>query len=463
MVNQFRNIENKALSGILTGGIIMTDIFFRVVMIVILIGMSIFLSMSEISLASARKMKLQVMKEKGDINAAKVLEVQETSGNFFAVVQIGTNAIAIMGGIVGENIAGPFIQSFILKWLPAFSSNADIIGKIVSFILITGLFIEFADLIPRRLAMADPEKIAVSIINPMLFFIWLFKPFIIIFESIASFICRIFKIKQVRNDSITYDDIFAIVDAGAEAGVVQKKEHSLIENVFELDTRWVSSIMTNRSDIIYFTLKETEESIKEKISNYPHSKFLVCQDEIDSVIGYVDSKNILPRILKGELSGLHDIKEITKTNLLILPNTLTISEALDKFNEARDDFAVILNEYGNVVGLVTFYDVVNTLMGDVVYQDQDEQQIIARGEGSWLVDGVTSIDDVKKVLEIEVLPEEATYETIAGFMMYMLKSIPKKAAKVEYDNYTFEVVDVDNFKIDQLLVTRKEVEKTEIK
>ena len=441
----------------------MTDIFFRVVMIVILIGMSIFLSMSEISLASARKMKLQVMKEKGDINAAKVLEVQETSGNFFAVVQIGTNAIAIMGGIVGENIAGPFIQSFILKWLPAFSSNADIIGKIVSFILITGLFIEFADLIPRRLAMADPEKTAVSIINPMLFFIWLFKPFIIIFESIASFICRIFKIKQVRNDSITYDDIFAIVDAGAEAGVVQKKEHSLIENVFELDTRWVSSIMTNRSDIIYFTLKETEESIKEKISNYPHSKFLVCQDEIDSVIGYVDSKNILPRILKGELSGLHDIKEITKTNLLILPNTLTISEALDKFNEARDDFAVILNEYGNVVGLVTFYDVVNTLMGDVVYQDQDEQQIIARGEGSWLVDGVTSIDDVKKVLEIEVLPEEATYETIAGFMMYMLKSIPKKAAKVEYDNYTFEVVDVDNFKIDQLLVTRKEAEKTEIK
>lgn len=441
----------------------MTDIFFRIVMIIILIGMSIFLSMSEISLASARKMKLQVMKEKGDINAAKVLEVQETSGNFFAVVQIGTNAIAILGGIVGENIAGPFIQSFILKWLPTFSSNADIIGKIISFILITGLFIEFADLIPRRLAMADPEKTAVSIINPMLFFIWLFKPFIIIFDSIASFICRIFKIKQVRNDSITYDDIFAIVDAGAEAGVVQKKEHSLIENVFELDSRWVSSIMTNRSDIIYLTLEETEESIKEKISNYPHSKFLVCQDEIDSVVGYVDSKNILPRILKGELSGLNDIKEITKTNLLILPNTLTISEALDKFNEARDDFAVILNEYGNVVGLVTFYDVVNTLMGDVVYQDQDEQQIIARGEGSWLVDGITAIDDVKKVLEIERFPEEDTYETIAGFMMYMLKSIPKKAAKVEYDNYTFEVVDVDNFKIDQLLVTRKEAEKTEIK
>ena len=170
----------------------------------------------------------------------------------------------------------------------------------------------------------------------------------------------------------------------------------------------------------------------------------------------MDSKNILPRILNSELKSLNDIKDITNTNLLILPNTLTISEALDKFNEAREDFAVILNEYGHVVGLVTFYDVVNTLMGDVVYQDQDEQQIIARGEGSWLIDGVTSVEDVKKVLGIEKLPEEDTYETIAGFMMFMLKSIPKKAAKVEFENYTFEVVDVDNFKIDQLLVTKKE-------
>lgn len=434
-----------------------TDILTRMFFIVILIFMSIFLSMSEISLASARKMKLQIMKEKGEENAEKVLEIQEASGNFFAVVQIGTNAIAILGGIIGDNIAGPYIKSFILKWLPYFSNQADMIGNILSFAIITGLFIEFADLIPRRLAMAAPEKVAVSIIKPMIFLTWILKPFIIIFDSIASLVFKIFKIPEIRDDIITYDDIFAVVDAGAEAGVVQKKEHSLIENVFELDTRWVSSIMTTRSDIIYLTLQEGEESIKEKISNYPHSKFLVCQDGIDSVIGYVSSKDILPKILKGEFSGLQNIKSITNTNLLLLPNTLTISEALDKFNEARNDFAVILNEYGHVVGLVTFYDVVNTIMGDVVYQDSDEQQIISRGEGSWLIDGITPIDDVKKVLDIDKFPEEDTYETIAGFMMYMLKSIPKKAAKIEFENYTFEVVDVDNYKVDQLLVTRKEI------
>mgnify|MGYP000361753647 FL=1 len=430
------------------------NIFFRIVFIFILVLMSVFLSMSEISLASARKMKLQVMIEEGNENAAKVLEIQQMSGNFFTVVQIGINAIAIMGGILGDNIATPWVKNFVITWLPFLSAKAEMIGSFVSFFIITGLFIEFADLIPKRLSMVSPEKIAVNIIKPMLFLICIFKPLIVIFNGIASFIFKIFKVPQTRNDIITYDDIFAVVDAGAEAGVVQKKEHSLIENIFELDTRWVSSIMTTRDEIIYLTIEEGEESIKDKIANYPHSKFLVCQNEIDSLIGYVDSKDILPRILKGEISGLHDIQEITNTSLLIIPNTLTLSEALDRFNEARDDFAIILNEYGHVVGLVTLNDVVNTLMGDIVYQDQDEQQIICRGEGSWLIDGVTPIEDVKKVLEIEKFPEEDTYETIAGFMMYMLKSIPKKAAKVEFENYTFEVVDVDNFKVDQLLVNR---------
>ena len=430
------------------------NIFFRIVFIFILVLMSVFLSMSEISLASARKMKLQVMIEEGNENAAKVLEIQQMSGNFFTVVQIGINAIAIMGGILGDNIATPWVKNFVITWLPFLSAKAEMIGSFVSFFIITGLFIEFADLIPKRLSMVSPEKIAVNIIKPMLFLICVFKPLIVIFNGIASFIFKIFKVPQTRNDIITYDDIFAVVDAGAEAGVVQKKEHSLIENIFELDTRWVSSIMTTRDEIVYLTVEEGEESIKNKIANYPHSKFLVCQNEIDSLIGYVDSKDILPRILKGEISGLHDIQEITNTSLLIIPNTLTLSEALDRFNEARDDFAIILNEYGHVVGLVTLNDVVNTLMGDIVYQDQDEQQIICRGEGSWLIDGVTPIEDVKKVLEIEKFPEEDTYETIAGFMMYMLKSIPKKAAKVEFENYTFEVVDVDNFKVDQLLVNR---------
>lgn len=429
----------------------------KILLIIFLIGVSVFLSISEISLASARKLKLQMMVDEGSKNAQKVMEIQESSGNFFTAVQIGTNAVSILAGIVGDGIAAPYIESLIRERFEFLSPQASLIGGILSFVIITGLFIEFADLIPRRMAMVAPEKIATVIVNPMSVLIKVVKPFILIFNGVANFIFKLFGVPLVREERITYDDIFAMVDAGAEAGIVQKKEHSLIENIFELESRWVSSIMTTRDSIVYLTISESEESIKEKIANNPHSKFLVCESDIDSILGYVSSKDILPKILGGEIDGLKNIRGLYNKNLLVIPNTLTLSEALDRFNEVRDDFAIILNEYGLVVGLVTLNDVINTLMGDIVYQSYDEQ-IIARGEGSWLIDGATPVEDVKKVLsDIERFPEEDTYETIAGFMMYMLKTIPKKSAVVDFENYTFEVVDVDRFKIDQLLVTRKNI------
>lgn len=427
----------------------------RIVLIIILMSICMFLSISEISLASARKLKLQLMIDEGNKNAERVVDIQHTSGDFFTAVQIGTNAVSILAGIVGDGIIAPYVKSFIIDYIPMLSSQSSFIGDTLSFVLITALFIEFADLVPRRMAMVAPEKISTVIVRPMLFLIQIVKPLIFIFNGTANIIFKIFGIPLVREEIITYDDIFAMVDAGAEAGVVQKKEHSLIENIFELESRWVSSIMTTRDNIVYLTMNESEESIKNKIANNPHAKFLVCENDIDSILGYVSSKDILPRMLTGEINGLKNIKGIYNRALLVIPNTLTLSEALDRFNEARDDFAIILNEYGLVVGLITLNDVVNTLMGDIVHQILDEQ-IIEREEGSWLIDGETPVEDVKKVLvDIEKFPEEDTYETIAGFMMYMLKSIPKKSAVVDFENYTFEVVDVDRFKIDQLLVTRK--------
>lgn len=423
--------------------------------LVILIGIGFFLSISEISLASARKLKLQLLVDDGNQKAQKVLEIQEQSGNFITAVQIGINTVAILGGILGDNILGEYVTEIIKNFFPQYQMQAEIVGKLLSFMVITSFFIEFADLIPRRLALVNPEKIATYIVYPMELLIKFVKPFIFIFNGVANLFFRFFNIPQKREDKITDDYIFAVVDAGVEAGVLQEKEQSLIENIFELDSRWVSSIMTTRDNIVYLSMAESNETIKEKIATDPHSKFLVCEGDIDTFLGYVSSKDILPRILNGEISTLNNLKNYYNKNLLVIPNTLTLSEALDRFNEARDDFAIILNEYGFVVGLVTLNDVVNTLMGDIVHQAQDDQ-IIFRGNGSWIIDGETPVEDVKKVLDdIERFPEEDTYETIAGFMMYMLKSIPKKGAKVDFEDYSFEVVDVDRFKIDQLLVTKK--------
>ncbi|MGF6907078.1 hemolysin family protein [Fusobacterium sp. PH5-44] len=432
------------------------SILTKIIILLILIFLSAFLSMAEISLASARKIKLQIMLDEGNEKAKKVLEIQEFSGNFFTVIQICINAVAILGGIIGDNILSPYVTSAIEKFAPNHLDKGEIIGSVLSFIIITSFFIEFADLIPKRLAMVAPERVAIAVINPMVVLIKICKPIVYLFNSVASFIFKFFKIPEKRNDSITHDDIFAVVDAGADAGVVQPKEHLLIENIFELGTRWVTSIMTTRDNIIYFTLKDSEDDIKEKIANSPHSKFVLCKTDLDSIIGYVSSKDILPWILKEGKNLFTDIEKINTPNILVIPNTLTLSEALDKFNEISDDFAVIINEYGHVVGVVTLNDVINTLMGDIVYQNIEEQLITSRDENSWLIDGITPIEEVKKALEIETFPEEATYETISGFMIYMLKTIPKKSAKVKYNGYTFEIVDVDNFKVDQLLVVKNQ-------
>ena len=425
----------------------------KFMIILTLIILSSFFSMAEIALAATKKSKLRVLIEENQVNALKILKLQETPGDYFTVIQIGLNAVAILGGIVGEGILSPYITNLLKDYTNIGVATIETISFLFSFIFVTSFFIEFADLIPKRLAMAYPEKISLKLVNIMIVLMKIFKPVIWIFNGIANTVFKIFKLPITKKEVITSEEIIAVFNEGAEAGVVLEREHYLIENVFELEHRWVSSAMTARDNIIYFLLTETEEEIKEKIAENPHSKFLVCEREIDSIYGYVDAKDILPRILKGEKSGLQNIREITKKSLLIIPNTLTLSEVLDRFNESREDFAIILNEYAHVVGLITLSDVISTLMGDIVYPSQEEY-IINRGENSWFIDGLTPIEDVKKALNIERFPEEDSYETVAGFMMYMLKSIPKKAATLVFEGYTFEVVDVDNFKVDQLLVTK---------
>lgn len=422
------------------------SVYVKLYIILILLFLGAFFCMSEIALVGARKLKLQPLIDEGNEKAKKILAIQEQSGNFFAVVQIGINAASILGGSVGASIVNDFARE--IPWLSSFYDK----GNILSFLLITWLFIQFADLIPKRIAMVYPEKIALWVINPMSVLIFCAMPVIKVVNGIANFILKLLHIEQKRNETITYDDIFAVVDAGAESGILQQKEHSLIENIFELDSRWVSSIMTTRDEISYLALDDTEEELREKILDYPHTKFLITESDIDSIVGYITSKDLLPALMLNE-KPITEIIKSYKKSLLILPNTLTLSETLDRFNEAKDDFAIILNEYGLVVGLVTMNDVINTLMGDVVFQNSEDQQIIERDEHSWLIEGVTPIEDVKKVLErIEKFPEEDTYETIAGFLMYMLKMIPKRGAKLEFMDYQFEIVDVDNFKIDQILV-----------
>jgi CBS domain containing-hemolysin-like protein len=424
----------------------MTNSFFAIAALIVT---SAFFSVSEISLAASRKLKLQQLADAGSEQANKVIQLQEQPGHYFTVVQIGLNAVAILGGIIGESALTPYVLDVLKLWIEP--PLLDSISFAISFMLVTSLFILFADLIPKRMAMMAPERIATHIVAPMLFCVAIFKPLVWIFNGLANTLFRLFKLPTTYKEVITPDDIYAMMSAGAQAGVLREQEHHLIENVFELDSKTVPSIMTSRDSIVYFDRRETEENIKKIIAEQPHSKFLVCDGNIDTVAGYVDSKDILLHVLNEKPILLTDGKFIQAP--LFIPDTLTLTEALQSFKGSREDFAVILNEYALVVGIITLNDIMNTLMGDLVNQHQEEQ-IIQRDDHSWLIDGIAPIDDVMRVLNIEEFPEYENYETIAGFMMFMLRKIPKRTDSVTYAGYKFEVVDIDSYKIDQLLVTR---------
>lgn len=422
------------------------SLFQHIVLMILLVLAAGFLSLTEIAFAGARKIKLKLLAEAGDERAVQVMALQEHSAEFFAASQIGLNAIAILGGILGEGALRPFF----IDWVATVyvGPALDNIGFALSFLFVTCLFILFADLMPKRLAMIAPERIAVAVIKPVLLYIRICKPLAWALNLVANLIFRIFKIDTTREDSITFDEISAAVEAGAQAGVLQKQEQHFIENVFELESRSVASAMTNRDNVVYFTLTENEASIRQKVAG--HSKFPVCDGSIDRVIGYVDTRDILVRLLNKQ--SVFQLNESSVRTVLIIPDTLTLSELLDKFRATKETFAVVINEYALVMGVITLSDIMLTVMGSWGSPLDQDEQIMQREDGSWLIDGSTPVGDVKRTVGLESLPDEENYETAAGFMMYMLRKVPKRTDSVEYQGVKFEVLDVDHYRIDQLLV-----------
>ncbi|SUT93303.1 hemolysin family protein [Actinobacillus lignieresii] len=428
------------------------SLFEASLIILLLIVTSAVISSAEISLAGARKLKLQSMINEGDLRAEKVLKLQEQPGRFITVVQIGLNMVAILGGVVGESAINPYFSELLSKYTQA--EWVDSAASWIAFIIVTSAFVLFADLMPKRIAMTYPEKVAVRTIGIMIFCIALFKPLVLFFDWIANTLFKLFHVSTVRQDNMTSEDIVAVVDAGAKAGILKAQEHYLIENVFEMQERRVTSTMTTRENIVFLNRTDNREKVLETLGEDPYSKVLICDDGLDKILGYIETHDLLTQYLKNDNVSLTDAKLLKKS--LFIPDTLSLYEVLELFKSAGEDFAVIVNEYALVVGILTLNDVMSIVMGELV--STEEEQIVRRDEDSWLIDGATPLEDVMKALEIESFPNAENYETIGGFMMYMLRKIPKKTDFVLYDQYKFEIIDTENFKIDQLMVSfRKDI------
>jgi CBS domain containing-hemolysin-like protein len=419
------------------------------IVIAVLIAASAFFSMAELSMAAARRIRLRQLADDGDVRALQVLKVQDTPGHYITVVQIGLNAVAILGGIVGEGSLTPLLTRAAEQLVPA--AYAPRVGFVASFLLVTSAFILFADLFPKRLGMSNPEQIALRLIGPMHTLMTLLKPLVWVYDKATDGLFRLVGVQPKRDDRITHADILALAAAGTASGLLAHAEEQVIANVFELDTRTVESAMTSRDRIVYFLADDPPEVLRARITDNPHSTYLVCRGDIDHVLGYVDAKDLLIRVLRDEPieSGFDGLLQ----KVLVIPDRLTLSEVIEQFRAAHDDFAVIMNEYSLVVGVITINDVMSTVMGGLVSY-WTEEQIVQREDGSWLIDGVTPIPDVLRALGLDELPHQGQYDTLAGFMMVMLRRIPRRTDTALSNGYRFEVLDVDNHKIDQVLVTR---------
>ncbi|MGX1111074.1 CBS domain containing-hemolysin-like protein [Pseudoalteromonas sp. MBR-15] len=417
--------------------------------IMLLILISALFAMSEIAIAASRKIKLRVMVDEGSKKAQAVLTLQEQPGAFFAMIQIALNAIAILGGIVGEQALSPYIEQILVMVYqgPLLSQ----ISFLISFFCITSLFILFADLLPKRLAMIMPEVVAVNVVSIMRWVTFALTPFVMFFNGTTNFILRAFKVPAEREDIVTTEDIVAMMDAGAEYGSLQQQEYEIIGNVFDLEARFLSSVMTPRDQIVFFDVKAAADDVATKIIEHPHNHFLVCDGSLDKLIGSVESKDILRKVLKGQNADIDE--ELINKDIFYLPETLSLSEALNTFKTAAEPFAVVVNEYALMVGIVTVKDLMKGFMGDLI-SHQGEELIIQRDNTSWLVDGLTPVVELAKVLEIEEFPDQSHYETIAGFLIYTMKRLPKRAEFIHFGGFKFEVVDVEGVKVEQLLVTR---------
>lgn len=415
--------------------------------IALLICASAFFSIAEISLAASRRLRLRQIADDGDARAQRVIEIQEQPGHYFTVVQIALNAIAILGGIVGEGSLTPYFADVLRYGLAP--DTAQTVGFMLSFMVITGLFILFADLFPKRMGMTEPERLALRVVGPMQWCILVFKPVVWVFNGLATGLFTLFGLPAKRDDRITHNDILALT---AQAGLLADPEQEVIENVFELDTRTVESAMTTRERIVYFLRDDDDALIRTRIATDPHSTYLVCDGHIDQVVGYVDATDLFLRVLRSEPISLKDDTGLLH-KVLIVPDRLTLSEVLTQFRQAHEDFAVIVNEYSLVVGVITLNDVMSTVMGSLV-APHDEEQIVRRDDGSWLIDGITPIVDVMRAIDHYDLPHQGQYDTLAGFLMVMLRRIPKRTDSVTWAGYKFEVMDVDSFRIDQVMVTR---------
>ncbi|MCX9156383.1 hemolysin family protein [Niveibacterium sp. 24ML] len=422
--------------------------FFLLIGLIVINGL---FAMSEIALVTARKARLAKLAAEGDASAAAAVRLGEEPTRFLSTIQIGITSIGILNGIVGEAVfAAPL--ALWLEGLGLQNNIAEIGSTVLVVVVVTYISIVIGELVPKRIGQSNPELIARIVARPMEGLALVTRPFVRLLTFSTDALLRLVGIKRNGGPALTEEEIHLMLEEGSESGVIETREHEMVRNVFRLDEREIGSLMVPRADIVYLDLEQPLESNLQHIAGSDYTRFPVCRGGLDHIVGVVHAKQILGQTLRGESPDF----EKHLHPCVFVPETLTGMELLEHFKASATQMVFLIDEYGEVQGIVTLQDLLEAVTGEFKPRDVEDAWAVQRDDGSWLLDGLIPVPELKDKLGLKEVPEEdkGRYHTLSGMVMLLLGRLPHTADAIEWEGWRFEVVDMDGKRIDKVLASR---------
>ena len=423
----------------------------EIFLLIALILLNGIFAMSEIALVTARRARLARLAEDGDHAAQVAIKLGEEPTRFLSTVQIGITSIGILNGIVGEAALAAPLAGW-LQGLGLEQRSSEIGATVLVVVVITYVSIVVGELVPKRIGQINPEGIARLVARPMNALAIASRPFVRLLTWSTALLLRLMGKRDEAGPSVTEEEIHALLEEGSVAGIIEKSEHEMVRNVFRLDERLIGSLMVPRADIVWLDVNRPLEENLARMAESDHSRFPVCRGGLDEILGIVTSKQLFNQKLKG---GRTDLTEQLQPAVYV-PESLTGMELLDQFRASSTHLVFVIDEYGEVLGMVTLYDVLESVTGEFQPHGHEEPWAVQREDGSWLLDGLIPILELKDRLQLKTVPEEdkGRYHTLSGMVMWLLGRLAQTGDVATWEQWRLEVVDLDGKRIDKVLASR---------
>lgn len=421
--------------------------FIFILFLIILNGL---FAMAEIAIISSRKSKLMQMIQSGKKGAKTALGLAQNPDKFFPTIQIGITLISILAGAIGvAGLVKPLSE--VLKQIPVIGPYSGILSFLLVVGGITYISIIIGELVPKHIAISNPEKVAVIVAPFMQALLKAALPAVKFFSLSSEFILKILGVKPPLTSTVSEDEVRLLISEGTRIGIFNLIEKKLVDRVLHLDDMRINTLMTPRRDIQWFDINKFSKNFAKYLIDYKHSRIILCNKTIDNLIGVAHVKDFLRHYLNDSKM---DIKKLIKMPHLI-PSNISAIKALELFRKSPMHVALIIDEFGSIQGLVTFNDVLEAVIGDIQSRNWvDKLKVIKRTDNSFLIDGMLMLEELKDILKLGTLPKEASrHVTLGGFIIAYLNKIPAEGDKFEWNNYTFEVMDMDGNRVDKVLIT----------